>query len=207
MPIETDAAQLRRYVMSQAADKGLAKQAMQLIRPFFINAGAGDYPLTSSWNVDDDAFAAALSGVAAVRVAKLTPVSAGKNDGRLAQFLDYRQLTCLPMFIQRAHRADLGATWGEDRYKEFVYLLYECLGAAMIDSVAATHRRFFDQLDQELVNDLPFVPVVCVFYLLVYAMVGDREKFERFAALVRLLGQAIPIGETKNPGEWLVLVD
>jgi len=206
MPIETDSAQLRRYVMSAAADKKLAKEALFLIRPFFYDAIVGAYPLVPSWNVDDDSFAAAIGGVAGVPVGKLTPVSVSKGDGRLAQFLDHQQLTCLPMFIQRAHRSSLGASWGEDRFKEFVYTLYECLGAAMLANLTAGNRKFFDQLDQELVNDLPFIPVVCVFYLLAYAMDGQREMYERFAALVRLLGQAVPIGETKNPGEWLILV-
>ncbi len=206
MPIETDAAQLRRYVMANTADKGLAKRALLLIRPFFDDAVAGAYPLSPSWSVDDDAFTAAVSGVADVPVAKLVPISAGKNGGRLAQFLDHEQMTNLPMFIQRAHRASLGAALGEERYKEFVYLLYECLGGAMMANLVDDHGDFFGNLDQELVNELPFIPVVCVFYLLVYAMIGDKERFERFAALVKLLPQAVPIGETRTPGEWLVLV-
>ena len=206
MPIETDAARLRRFVMSHTADRELAKKALFLIRPFFEDAAAGGYPLSPSWSVDDDAFIEALNGVSGAAVDKLTPISSGKNRGCLAQFLDHEQITRLPMFVMQAHRRTIDGVWEEDRYQEFVYLFYECLGGAMMLNLRDSHLRFFEQLDEELANDIPFIPVVCVFYLLIFAMFGDRERYGKFASLVRLLGQAIPIGESGKPGEWLMLV-
>src|SRR3990172_943631 len=131
MPGDTDAARLRRYVLSLGSDKRLAVRALRLVRPFFNDASSGTYSLAPAWAIADDAFAAAISGIVGSQVGKLTPISCGKGDGRLARFLAYEQMVCLPMLVYQKHRAVLGADLGEDRYQEFVNVLYECLGEAM----------------------------------------------------------------------------
>jgi len=206
MKPKTDRQRLSAYVLSKAPDKVLAQQALDQLQQFFQDADQGVYPLTMLWHIDDDAATAAVSGAAKTPVDDLAPVSVSKNKGQQAQFLDSQRITGLPMFILRAHQRDLIARLGDDTYEEFVYLLFGCLGEAMVVNLVGSHRRFFDQLDTLLANTLPFLPMVAIFYLLAYAMLGDAAKVGQFAPLVKLMRQALPIGESETPGAWLLLV-
>jgi hypothetical protein len=203
---KTDRLKLTAYVLAKSPDKQLAQQALDLLKQFFQDADQGIYPLTMLWHIDDDAATAAVSGAAMTPVDDLAPVSVSKNKGQQAQFLDSQRITGLPMFITQAHRGDLIARLGDDTYEEFLYLLFGCLGESMVVNLVGSHRRFFDQLDSLLANTIPFLPMVAIFYLLAYAMLGDAAKVGQFAPLVKLMRQALPIGESETPGAWLMLV-
>lgn len=206
MKPKTDRQKLSAYVLSKAPDKVLAQRALDQLQQFFQDADQGLYPLTMLWHIDDDAAAAAVSGAAMTPVDDLFPVSVSKGHGQMAQFLDSERITGLPMFIMRAHQRDLIARLGDDTYEEFVYLLFGCLGEAMVVNLTGSHRRFFDQLDALLANTIPFLPMVAIFYLLAYAIIGDATKVGQFEPLVNLMKKALPIGESDKPGEWLLLV-
>ncbi len=203
--MKTDRNSLEKFVLAFASDQALARQALQQLGPYFADAERGIYPLVMAWHVNGAEAARAISCAVAAPVAGTVLASASKGPSQMTQAAP-GGLTSIAKHFHRCRRDDLYARLDPTLREDLIFELYESLGMAMQLNLLASHTGFFGGLQQPEALAIGLTPMLCVFYSLAYAVLGDDAETKKLGPMVELCRKAVPLGEIAGrPGNWVIL--
>lgn len=195
---------LRQFVLSQAADRPLALQVLNQLRGYYINHASVTYDLPPCQPEDQAFAAAALSLVTEREVTSLVKVKAPAVNAAHAVLGE--SLKPLAQHLL-AFRDDLNSRLAPAVREDLLVLSSLALGDGLAHALAASHARFFADLDSEIANCTAYAPTLAIFYLLAYTILGDVGRVRQLTPLVDLCLTAVPIGENlAEPGQWYLMV-
>lgn len=197
---------MKDFLEARCTRKDLAARAFRALLPLISVAETGSYRLRSAEHVDRGAFVAALAAstrcvsddIRFISVADLpnAPVADWEGDEHYVNHVDMALFFCRGEVAER-HGA------------EVVDVTKMLQGSFMNKTLVAFMAGYGDlegmmeaQLYDRMLYGIAHVPA----YLITYAITGNEEGFRECEALVPLLAQAVPLGESwAELGTWYVL--
>lgn len=189
---------LRDFLMEHAKNPARVPEAMELLEPLFVNANRGEYHLSGHPEISAAAVALAIANATGNEVKRVAFIALADpfstpNPDRMGEKV-------CPRDLRDTLGGDTSFNVWDDLRSVLRNSLWDVLSVGFWNSLPF---RFREEMPISFWNSIEDI----TFFFLGFTILDDAGRIERLKPLIRLIPQAIPLGEnTDEPGTWLVLV-
>ncbi|MDD5252198.1 MAG: hypothetical protein PHT12_06240 [Patescibacteria group bacterium] len=201
-----DAGPVSELVLQNAKDLPMAIEAIGELEDF-VEAMRSGIAFSSDEVVDERAARQVLSWAAGGPVNTVSVRSTRRDARDFVEPETLVNMTLLSKPLAQTHHARVHEALGDDLWGRLADTLCIHVGDAVLVHLRSRLDFWLGAaVGEGMANTIAFLPSNVLYYVLAYAIIGDRENFEGARRLFQLCRCGLPVGKFNRPkSPWLIL--